>query len=377
MANLIEHENNNAHKHAFDGALLQFIAESISRHFPSFRSQEFLKIESALTAMEMKSRVKLIRDALAKELPQAYPQALEILVAVLHDEELRGFSVWPIAEFIQTYGLHHPDISLEALKLVTMRFTSEWAVRPFIKKYPEKTMDFLLQCTQDENVDIRRWASEGTRPRIPWGERLQVFIQNPSATHDILETLKFDPELFVRKSVANHLNDIAKDHPEYVITVLKRWQRQAQGENQKKIDWIIRQALRTLIKNGNPDALALIGVKYGASIKIEHFAIKQEQIKLGENLEFAVQVQSTSDQPQKIVIDYIMHFMKLNQKTAPKVFKLRFFELPAHGIVAIAKAHPIKKITTRQYYSGMQRIEIQINGEVLASKDWSLKLMDD
>lgn len=374
MTNLIEHENNNAHKHAFDGALLQLIALSISQHYPSFRSQEFFKIESSLVNMEMKSRVKLICDTLAKELPQQYPQALEILIAVLHAKKLSGFSIWPIAEFIQTYGLNHPDISLEALKLLTTHFTSEWAVRPFIKKYPEKTMDFLLQCTKDKNVDVRRWASEGTRPRIPWGERLQDFIKNPSATKDILEALKLDPELFVRKSVANHLNDISKDNPEYVIAVLKQWQEQAQDDNQKRIEWITRYALRTLIKDGNLNALALIGVAHDASIKMEKFSIKQEHLKLGESLEFQVQVLSTSEQPQKIVIDYIIHFMKSNKKTAPKVFKLRSFDIPAYGIVTIEKAHSLKKITTRQYYSGIQKIDIQINGKIFGSKNWYLEV---
>ncbi|QBH96362.1 DNA alkylation repair protein [Limnobaculum zhutongyuii] len=374
MSNISDDKNENAFKHAFDGALLQQIANSISRYFPSFRSEQFLKIESELTNLEMKSRVKLIRDALANELPQEYPKALKILVSVLNENQLSGFSVWPIAEYIQTYGLNNLDVSLNALKLVTTRFTSEWAVRPFIKKYPDETMNFLLQCAKDEDVNIRRWASEGTRPRVPWGEQLQEFIKNPSATKDILEVLKFDPELFVRKSVANHLNDISKDHPAYVIQLLKNWQQQAKGEDEKKVVWIIKHALRTLIKDGNPGALALIGVQYGAQVTIDEFSVKQQNIKLGEHLEFDVLIRSTSNAPQKIVIDYIIHFMKANKKTMPKVFKLRAFELPANGLVTIGKKHIIKKITTREYYEGIQQIEIQVNGKAMGKKDWRLEL---
>ncbi|WP_140918628.1 DNA alkylation repair protein [Limnobaculum xujianqingii] len=374
MNDALDDKNENAFKHAFDAVLLQQIANSISRYFPSFRSEEFLKIESELATLEMKPRVKLIRDALANELPQEYPKALEILVSVLNENKLSGFVVWPIAEYIQTYGLNDLEISLNALKLVTTCFTSEWAVRPFIKKYPGETMRFLLQCAKSDDVNIRRWASEGTRPRVPWGEQLQDFIKNPSATKDILEVLKFDPEIFVRKSIANHLNDISKDHPDYVIQLLKGWKQQAKGEDEKKVEWIIRQALRTLIKDGNPNALALIGVQYGAQVTIDNFSIKQKNIKLGDSLEFEVQIRSVSNTPQKIVIDYLIHFMKANKKTMPKVFKLRTFELPANGSITIEKKHTIKKITTRQYYEGIQQIEIQVNGKVMGKQDWHLEL---
>jgi len=373
---VLEEQNDAALKHAFNGELLQHFATAILVYFPSFRSEEFLKIEAELHQMEMKARVRRIRDCLAQELPQDYPRALEILMQVLHQDTFRGFSIWPIAEFIQSYGLNDLKISLEALQLLTTRFTSEWAVRPLIKHYPEETMDFLLQCTQHENVDIRRWASEGTRPRLPWGEHLQKFIQNPEATKDILEALKFDTELFVRKSVANHLNDISKDHPDYVIQLLNRWQKQAQGEDQKKIEWIIKHALRTLIKNGHPKALALIGVHYDAMINIEKFKIIENQLRLGDDLEFEIQIQSLSNQTQRVVMDYILHFMKSNQKTAPKVFKLRTFELAAHERVVIKKKHTVRKVTTRQYYTGQQKIEIQVNGKVFGGLEWYLELTD-
>lgn len=268
---------------------------------------------------------------LAKALPADYLQALAIIEAILNEQQLKGFAVWSFAEFIQTYGVNDLEHSLKALKIVTTHFTSEWAIRPFIKQYPQKTMRFLLECAKDENVDVRRWASEGTRPRIPWGEQLSEFIQNPGLTRDILETLKFNAELFMRKSVANHLNDITKDHPEYVITLLKSWQQQADSNKdyQQRIHWIIRHALRTLIKAGNPEALALIGVNHNVRVTIEKFTLKEPKIKLGESLEFDIVIKSTSDQPQKIVLDYILHFVKANGKTAPKVFKLCTFDLLA------------------------------------------------
>jgi len=367
-------QNENAFKHAFNGMLLQQIAGSISRYFPPFNSAAFLAIELQLADREMKARVHLIRDALAAELPQNYPEALSILVSVLQDNQFRGFSVWPVAEFIQTYGLDYPDISLEALKIVTQCFTSEWAVRPFIKKYPQQTMTFLLDCAKSDNVDIRRWASEGTRPRVPWGEQLPAFIQDPSRTREILEVLKFDAELYVRKSVANHLNDITKDNPDYVIKLLNDWKQQATPAEIKNLTWVIKHALRSLIKAGHPQALSLIGVQFGADVELDEFTVKNSKIKLNQSLEFTTQLRSVSNQPQNIVIDYVLHFMKANNKTAPKVFKLRSFILQANDVVRIDKKHTVKKITTRQYYEGIQYIEIQVNGEVLDKAEWSLEV---
>ncbi|WP_299999742.1 DNA alkylation repair protein [uncultured Cedecea sp.] len=376
MSNITENSNENAFKHAFNEALLQQMAASISRYLPSFHSAAFLAIAPLLTDREMKARVHLIRDTLAAELPENYPDALNILISVLKDNQLRGFSVWPIAEFIQTYGIEYPDISLDALAIVTQFFTSEWAVRPFIKRYPQQTMMFLLDCARSENVDIRRWASEGTRPRVPWGELLPAFIQDPSATREILEALKFDPELYVRKSVANHLNDITKDNPDYVIQLLTRWKQQASPAGLKNIDWIIKQALRTLIKAGHPGALSLIGVQFGAKVELTEFTVKKRKIRLNESLEFTTQLRSLSDQPQNIVLDYILHFMKANNTTSPKVFKLRTFSLPPDSVIRIDKKHTIKKITTRQYYEGIQYIEIQVNGKVLHKEEWLLELAE-
>ncbi|AIR67095.1 DNA alkylation repair protein [Cedecea neteri] len=370
-------ENQNAFKHAFNHALLQDIASLIARHYPAFNAEAFLNKAEHLDKLEMKARVQVIRDALAAELPQDYPAALAVVVSVLKENKLRGFAVWPFAEFIQVYGLNHPELSLEALKVVTVCFTAEWAVRPFIKQDPDATMRFLLQCAQDESVDIRRWASEGTRPRVPWGEKLHLFIKDPAGTRAILDALKFDPELYVRKSVANHLNDITKDHPDYVIQLLQNWQQQAKqsgAEDVKKVTWITRHSLRTLIKNGHPDALSLIGVQHGADVALDAFSLKQKAIVLGENLEFKVSLRSTSDASQNIVVDYVIHFMKANGSPAPKVFKLRAFELPAGGAVTIEKKHAMKKITTRQYYPGVQRIEIQVNGKVLGGDEWELDL---
>jgi len=273
---------------------------------------------------------------------------------------------------VQTYGLEDLKLSLNALKELTPLFSSEFAVRPFLKRYPTETLKFLEQCAREKDVHFRRWASEGTRPRLPWGERLQEFVRDPSPTMPILELLKFDTELYVRKSVSNHLNDIAKDHPERVIQLLADWKTAAGAAHAEKIEWIIHRALRTLIKAGHPGALKLIGVSHEAKIKFLGFKINQKKFKLGERIEFQFSIRSLSAKSQKLVVDYIVHFVKSNQSTSPKVFKLKSVLLPAEGEVVFAKSHHLKKVTTRVHYSGLHQLEIQVNGKGVGRVGWEL-----
>lgn len=372
MASVTEGQNDNAFKHFFDEKLLQQLAELICLEYPQFNTKSLYNLLHEFPQLEMKARVRAIRDVLIKELPSDYPTVLKMIVSLLKKDKLQGFAVWPFAEFIQTQGLAHCEISLNALKLLTTYFTSEWAIRPFIKLYPDETMKFLAICASDDNPHVRRWASEGTRPRLPWGEQLQAFIQDPIATRPILNKLKFDDELYVRKSVANHLNDISKDHPDYVTQLLKEWTQQANTPaEQRYVTWIIKQALRTLIKQGNPNALALIGVEHGAQVTIDGFNVTPT-ITLGEYLTFKFTVCSLSNKPQNLVIDYIIGFMKANGKTSPKVFKLRAMTLGPNETLTIEKKHAVKLITTRQYYAGEQQIQLQINGKVFIEKNWQL-----
>jgi 3-methyladenine DNA glycosylase AlkC len=367
-------ENENALKHLFDQKLLKRMADELSKVYPAFDRKHFVGLMPKLKPLEMKPRVRFLRDELHRLLPAEYPKALEILLKSAAGKKLSGFDLWPYTEFVQTYGLDHLELSLDALSQLTQLFTAEWAVRPFIKQHEKKTMKFLEKCARDQNEHLRRWASEGSRPRLPWGERLQDFVRDPSPTLPILEILKFDESLYVRKSVSNHLNDIAKDHPELVVKILARWQKEAGEKHAEKIDWIIHRSLRTLIKNGHGGALKLIGVSTKVQIELVDFKVAQNHITLGEKVDFTFGVKSLSSKPQKLVVDYIVHFVKANQSTAPKVFKLKTFELPAKGVLHISKSHPMKKITTREYYPGMHAIEIQVNGVSLAKVDWRLKI---
>lgn len=367
-------ENENAFKHHFNQAFLKRMSDSIAAIYPQFNSKEFLRLMPELKELEMKPRVLRLRDELRNQLPRDFKKALAVLLRSLELKKLNGFDLWPYTEFVQTYGLDHCELSLKTLTEFTKLFTAEWAVRPFIKKHPKETLHFLGECTKDTNVHIRRLASEGTRPRLPWGERLHEFIKDPEPTIRILENLKFDDELYVRKSVANHLNDIAKDNPARVIQVLTQWKKQAEKDQELKIQWIIQRSLRTLIKQGHPGALNLIGVSSEAKIQVTNFKVKQKKIRLGERLEFNFEIGSLAKRPQRLVVDYVVHFMKANKKTAPKVFKLKTFDLLPLGRIHFSKSHHIKKITTREYHPGLHSIEIQVNGAIVGRQNWVLEI---
>lgn len=323
----------------------------------------------------MKPRVQLIRETLYQILPENFLLAIEILRnSIAESGDFKNFNLWPYSDYIQTYGHAHPQLALEQLKIMTSLFTSEFAVRPYLRLYPDLTLSYLQDCAADDNVHIRRWASEGSRPRLPWGERLQNLIQAPTLSLGILEKLKFDPELYVRKSVANHLNDIAKDHPLLVIQILRRWQKEAGEKHATNINWIIHRALRTLIKSGHDEALFLIGVGKSTKIKLSRFKINQKKFRLGDRLEFSFQISSQKKISQNLVVDYIMHFQRANGKTTPKVFKLKTLQIDGGGSIQLTKAHVLKKVSTRSYYSGRQFLEIQINGLIYHRVAWNLDI---
>ena len=377
---LAPEHNPDAFKHLFGKAALVRIAEAIGAVYPAFDRRQWLARLPELETLEMKPRVRFLREALRAQLPTDYPRALRILLRAAREADLEGFVVWPFSDFVQTYGLEHVTLSLDGLRELTSRFSSEFAVRPFLTQHPRSTVAYLERCARARDVDVRRWASEGSRPRLPWGERLQALVKDPSPTARILEALKFDPELYVRKSVANHLNDITKDHPERVIELLTRWQKEAKLSANRsvthsaQINWIVHRSLRSLIKAGHPGALRLIGVGVDPRIELTTLKLSALALKLGDRLEFGFKVRSRARQPQKLVIDYIVHFMKANQSTSPKVFKLKTLELPGGAEIHVTKSHHLKRITTRVYHAGAHRLEIQINGKVVAAAQWKLSV---
>ncbi len=365
-------DNPNAFKLKIGKAMLVRIADEISHVYEKFNRKKFLGIEPGLHALELKDRVGHVREGLRSSLPDDYPVAVNILLRSLERERLEGFDLWPYTDFVEKYGSLDPSISLPTLKTMTRYFTSEFAIRPFIIKDERTTLLFLKNCAQDENIHVRRWASEGTRPLLPWGMRLEAFVKDPNPGLEILEILKFDEELYVRKSVSNHLNDISKHHPGKVVQTLKRWKKEAGKVHQKKVDWIIHRALRTLIKKGYRPALDLIGAEKRTAIRVSKIRISKAKVIVGSALAFQFSVRSLTSTPQKLVIDYRLHFLRNNGDHSLKVFKLKSVTLEGGKEVEIKKAHSLKPITTRRYFPGVHFLEILVNGKGYGKSKWVL-----
>ncbi len=360
-------------KDFIDRQLVEQIADRIAVLHPPFAKAEFIAaVLAELDALELKARHRLIAAKLKAFLP-AYPEALQILLAMLDEErgfppiEHSGLRLMAIPAFVELYGLEHPAESLDAMPIITRISSCEFALRPFLIQYPQETLVRLRAWVCHEDEHLRRLVSEGSRPRLPWGAQLTAFIADPSPTLALLEMLKDDPSLYVRRSVANHLNDISKDHPELLLERMGAW---SQGASKERL-WLINHALRTLIKRGDERALALLG--YGeAQVELSALELAPAALQFGGELEFSFELRNCGDEAQNLMIDFIMHFRKANGATAPKVFKLKKLSLAPGETISIKKKMAIRPISTRKYYPGRQRLEIQVNGRVLGGADFEL-----
>lgn len=363
-----------AFKNLINPAVVKTIGLELTRHYPSFDQKRFNRLSSQLAQLELKARVRLIAQELAALLPSEYLEALAIIHKLLLHTELTGFALWPFSEFIGTQGLAHIPESLRSMEVLTQKFTSEFAVRPFFLKDPGPVLESFKELAQSPNHHVRRWVSEGSRPLLPWGEKLPIFVKDPQLTLPLLDLLKYDDELYVRKSVANHLNDISKHHPAVVVATLSLWKKNCPIEHKPKIDWITRHALRTLIKKGDPAALKLLGVKSSAQVSIQEFSLNKKSYRLGEGIEVKLELRSTSKTTQKLVVDYCIHFVKANGSLSKKVYKWKTFELKGHETQQLLKTHSLRKITTLKFYSGVHKLSVQINGQEQASREWKFLL---
>ncbi len=369
-------EENFKLKEIINPKMIARIAADLKTAWPDFDAKNFEKrVTAALDPLSFGERAHWVTEQMADFLPADYPSAIKILLQSFGPEkngpseegDYSSFYYWPHAKFVEHYGLEHFDLSVTALYEITKRFTSEFAIRPFISRYPEKMMALLHQWTEDDNLHIRRLVSEGTRSRLPWASRLPQFQKDPEPVIALLEKLKEDPELYVRRSVANNLNDIAKDNPEIVVEVLNRWSKIDNPDTQ----WIIKHAARTLIKDGHTEVLALLGYPPDVDIQISDFEV-DEKVKKGEKLSFSFRLTSREKKPVNLMIDYLVYFMKANGEQKPKVFKLAKKKLVPGESVAFKKTQSFRPISTRVYYSGAHAIEIQVNGKQLAKKSFTL-----
>lgn len=353
-------------KEIFNRERLRHIAREAEAVWPGFDGQRFMKLATAgLDELGIMQRMRQTADSLHETLPADFPRALPILKD-LAPRIGHGFASIALSEFVALHGRNHFDLSLDALKFFTRLGSSEFAIRHFLVADFERTIAVMRRWAEDENEHVRRLASEGSRPRLPWSFQLKNLVADPSPTGPILETLKADPSLYVRKSVANHLNDIGKDHPDLLVERVSGW-----NLDEKHTAWITRHALRTLIKKGDARALALIGTTGKAEIRVEAFAVEPARTRLGERITTRARLASTSKSPQRLVVDYAVHYPKKNG-ISRKVFKLKETELLPGADCVLAISQTIKDFTTRRHYAGFHRVELMVNGETVATSGFEL-----
>jgi 3-methyladenine DNA glycosylase AlkC len=353
-------------KEIFNRERLRHFARETAAIWPDFDQKRFMKLATAgLDELGIMKRMRQTAVSLHDTLPDDFRKALPILEK-LAPRIGHSFVAITLSEFVTFYGQKHFDLSLDALKFFTRFGSSEFAVRHFLVADFDRTIAVMRQWAEDENEHVRRLASEGSRPRLPWSFQLKSLIADPSPTGPILEALRADPSLYVRKSVANHLNDIGKDHPDLLVERVSGW-----DISDKHTAWIVRHALRTLIKKGDPRALALIGTTGKAEIKVDVFAVEPAKIKLGERITTRAKLASTAKSPQRLVIDYAVHYPKKNG-VSRKVFKLKETELLPGSDCELAISQTVKDFTTRKHNAGLHRVELMVNGEVLAETGFEL-----
>ncbi len=311
-------------------------------------------------------RVRHIADALHAALPADYPAALDILRA-LAPHLTHGFQAVAATEYVARFGLDDFDRSMDALADLTRFGTAEFAIRPFLALDPDRALAKMAAWTGSDDEHVRRLASEGSRPRLPWAARVPALKADATRAAPILEALKADPSLYVRKSVANHLNDIAKDRPDWLLDRLATW-----PQDDPRTTWIIRHALRTLIKQGDPRALALIGVGHGAAVTVTSFAVDPATVCLGERIAITAALSSDSSENQRLVVDYRLHYARAGGKSAAKVFKWKTFYLAAGGAVTLRISQTIRDFSTRLHHAGRHDIELIVNGRTMGTGGFEL-----
>lgn len=352
----------------FNQDKVAYLAGLVKDAYPAFESAAFQKkVVDAFPALELKARISHITSCLHDFLPKDYETALDIILRSLPpaldptktDDDFGDFIFSPHSLFVATYGCSavYLQTSLHALREMTKRFSVEYAIRFFINAFPDETMAFLEEGAKDDNYHVRRLSSEGTRPKLPWAQGLKTAYTRPLPLLDILFA---DPTRYVTRSVANHLNDISKLDPERVIATLKKW-RASKQQQEKEMAYITKHALRTLIKQGHPEALELIGFGGKPDINITTFETSTPVVKVGEAFIFNLSFES--NKKQNLVIDYVMTFATTGKKAGTKVFKIKTLELSKGEVVNLNKKHPMRLMTTRRLYAGEHTITLQVNGE--------------
>ncbi|MCL2217097.1 MAG: DNA alkylation repair protein [Defluviitaleaceae bacterium] len=356
-------------KDVFNRDYLHKLAADIHVVYPHFKTDEFVKstMDEAWDSLELKGRMRQITINLGKFLPANYSEAITVIdnVIVNQGSWLESFCLY-FPDFVEVFGQDDWDISIAALERYTPYASAEFAVRPFIINDEERMMAQMYAWSKSDNQHVRRLASEGCRPALPWAQALPKFKKDPALILPILEQLKTDPDIYVRKSVANNLNDISKTHPDLVAKLAKDWY----GENEYT-NWIVKHGCRTLLKKGNRDALAIFGFHDAKAVDANNFTIDAQTVAIGDSFNFSFTI--TTKDATKARLEYAIDFVKSTGKRNRKIFQISEISLNANESKTYAKNHSFADLSTRKHYPGTHSITLIVNGLERSTLDFEVK----
>jgi len=359
-------------KEIFNKAAVDWLADGLSTAWADFPAKDFRRnILRDLPDLELKARIERIAVEMRATLPADFRKSVKIIEKALGKPRPAGdgtdfgdFRVLACHRYVSLCGLDHADLALGYFARTTHHFTAEFDVRPFIQRDPAGVLTLMLDWAADKDWRLRRLASEGARPRLPWGLRLQHLVADPKPLFPILEALRDDPIEAVRRSVANNLNDIAKDHPDLLVRYLKPW-----GDSRAAL---VRHALRHLVKQGHEGALSLMGVDAKADFRIDKLTLDTRSVAIGQSVGIALTLTNHSKAPAAAIVDYAVHHLGARGELRPKVFKWTNLTLAPGESIALSRRHSLKPVTTRRYYPGGHEIDVRVNGRILGKAVFDL-----
>ncbi len=360
------------------------LGSTLSQVWPGFPEADFVeRAQDGLAGLELKARVSHVADALCQTMPRDFERAAQVVRAAIALPAFDGWIVFPVDEWVARAGIEYPDAALPLLGELTGLWSAEFAIRPFIEAHPDRTFEQFDLWIESGDEHRRRLVSEGSRPRLPWGRQLRSFIADPRPTIALLDRLVDDPSAYVRKSVANHLNDISKDHPDLALETAEGWLAAAATVDRPSVvshgddrqtgagpvparrQWVVSHGLRSMVKAGDPAALKLLGFDPDARLSLTGFSVTPQRIEIGDAV--AIRFSLTADERTPAMVDYRIHHAGAKGVRKPKVFKLKRTVLEPGVVVEFSREHPIREVSVRRIHPGPHLIEVQVNGRVLAA----------
>ncbi len=355
-------------KDFFNAETIGVVADAIAKAEPGFDRDAFLDqvFDADWKERELKQRMRHVAQCLRDTLAGEYRTALTTLLKAAGDVKEAGFAAMVLSDFVEAFGIDDIDASIPALERFTQNVSAEFAVRPFLIAYPDLMLEQMKVWATHDDAAVRRLASEGTRPRLPWGKALKQYQTDPTPIVPLLASLSHDPSEDVRRSVANSLNDIAKDHPDLVVDVLEQWQ-----DGSEEVKEITKHALRVLLKKGHSGALGLLGFSLDPKVVIDDLTADPEQVQVGGKVTISFTIASTSDKPQPLIIDGVVHYVRKNG-TSTKVFKWKTTDIAPGERLTIKRTVSLQPMSTRRILPGRHVCEVQINGTRMANVEFDV-----